>query len=95
MPAYDVTFGVAHTIISLGITILIGRYVNNIWTHMFLNAVVFSSMIFIVAIELKLAFGLPFLETWLFTAIGEFVVMIIGMPIMYFIQKRVHFERMI
>ena len=64
MPAFDVTFGVAHSIISLGITMFIGKYVKNLWAHMALNTIIFSFMIFIVAWELNLAFGLPFFETW-------------------------------
>ncbi len=55
---------------------------------MLANSFVFSIMIFIVAYELKLAIGVPFLETWLLTAVGEFAVMVIGMPIMNAIYKR-------
>lgn len=48
---------------------------------------------FMIAIELHLAFDLPFMLTWLTCAVGEFVVMAIGMPVMYWINKRVQFER--
>jgi uncharacterized membrane protein len=48
-----------------------------------------------IALELHLAFDLPFMFTWLTTAIGEFVVMAVGMPIMYAFNKRVHFEKMV
>jgi uncharacterized membrane protein len=50
---------------------------------------------FIIAWELNLAFHYPFLLTWLTTAAGEFAVMLVGMPIMYAINKRVHFEKLI
>lgn len=85
---YDLIFGVAHTVISLSITILLSRYIKNIWGRMLANSFVFSIMIFIVAYELKLAIGVPFRETWLLTAVGEFAVMVIGMPIMNAIYKR-------
>ncbi|AWI11435.1 MULTISPECIES: QueT transporter family protein [Bacillaceae] len=85
---YDLIFGVAHTVISLSITILLSRYIKNIWGRMLANSFVFSIMIFIVAYELKLAIGVPFWETWLLTAVGEFAVMVIGMPIMNAIYKR-------
>jgi uncharacterized membrane protein len=85
---YDLIFGVAHTVISLSITILLSRYIKNIWGRMLANSFVFSIMIFIVAYELKLALGVPFWETWLLTAVGEFAVMVIGMPIMNAIYKR-------
>ncbi|MCB7070678.1 QueT transporter family protein [Caldibacillus sp. 210928-DFI.2.22] len=85
---YDLIFGVAHTVISLSITILLSRYIKNIWGRMLANSFIFSIMIFIVAYELKLAIGVPFWETWLLTAVGEFAVMVIGMPIMNAIYKR-------
>ncbi len=85
---YDLIFGVAHTVISLSITILLSSYIKNIWGRMLANSFVFSIMIFIVAYELKLAIGVPFWETWLLTAVGEFAVMVIGMPIMNAIYKR-------
>lgn len=85
---YDLIFGVAHTVNSLSITILLSRYIKNIWGRMLANSFVFSIMIFIVAYELKLAIGVPFWETWLLTAVGEFAVMVIGMPIMNAIYKR-------
>ncbi|MEN0648232.1 QueT transporter family protein [Caldifermentibacillus hisashii] len=85
---YDLIFGVAHTVISLSITILLSRYIKNIWGRILANSFVFSIMIFIVAYELKLAIGVPFWETWLLTAVGEFAVMVIGMPIMNAIYKR-------
>lgn len=85
---YDLIFGVAHTVISLSITILLSRYIKNILGRMLANSFVFSIMIFIVAYELKLAIGVPFWETWLLTAVGEFAVMVIGMPIMNAIYKR-------
>jgi len=85
---YDLIFGVAHTVISLSITILLSRFIKNVWGRMLANSFVFSIMIFIVAYELKLAIGVPFWETWLLTAIGEFTVMVIGMPIMNAIFKR-------
>ncbi|MDL0419980.1 QueT transporter family protein [Caldibacillus thermoamylovorans] len=85
---YDLIFGVAHTVVSLSITILLSRYIKNIWGRMLANSFVFSIMIFIVAYELKLAIGVPFWETWLLTAVGEFAVMVIGMPIMNAIYKR-------
>ncbi len=90
---YDLIFGVGHSILSLLTTIFICRYIHNIWMRMLANSMVFSVMMFIIAFELKLAIGLPFWETWLFTAIGEFGVMVLGMPVMYSIHKRLMKEK--
>ncbi|TCP29005.1 putative membrane protein [Scopulibacillus darangshiensis] len=95
MAAYDLVFGVGQSIISLLITIATGKFIKGLWARMAVNTVVFSFTMFLIAIELHLAFNLPFLLGWLTTAIGEFVVMAIGMPVMYVINKRVDFKRFV
>ncbi|MGV3487394.1 MAG: QueT transporter family protein, partial [Tuberibacillus sp.] len=55
----------------------------------------FTLSMCIIAWELHLALHFPFLITWLTTAIGEFVVMAVGAPIMAGINKKLHFEKLI
>ena len=95
MPALDIVFGVGQTIISLLITIVCCRFIKNIWVRMVVNTLVFTFTMFLIALELHLAFGLPFMFTWLTTAIGEFIVMGVGMPLMYALNKRVDFNKLI
>ncbi|MFC7393443.1 QueT transporter family protein [Scopulibacillus cellulosilyticus] len=95
MVAYDLIFGVGQSVISLIITIILARFIKNIWVRMAVNTVVFTITMFLIALELHLAFHVPFLWTWLTTAIGEFVVMAVGAPIMYAINKRVDFKRLV
>ncbi|WP_374725411.1 QueT transporter family protein [Neobacillus drentensis] len=95
MKAYDLIFGVGQSVIALVITIVCARLIKNIWARMMVNTLVFSFTMFLIALELHLAFDLPFMFTWLTTAVGEFVVMAVGMPVMYAINKRVHFEKMV
>lgn len=95
MRAYDLVFGLGQSVISLLITILVSRFIENIWTRMIVNTIVFTITMFLIALELHLAFHLPFLFTWLTTAIGEFVVMAIGAPIMYLLNQRIHFEKQV
>ncbi|MCM3728099.1 QueT transporter family protein [Neobacillus cucumis] len=95
MKAYDLIFGVGQSVIALVITILCSRYINGSWARMMVNTLVFTFTMFLIALELHLAFNLPFLFTWLTTAIGEWVVMAIGMPVMYILNKRVHFKKMV
>ncbi|MGE8203174.1 QueT transporter family protein [Heyndrickxia sp. NPDC080065] len=95
MRAYDLVFGVGQSIIALLITIVVSRFIKNIWARMVVNTIVFTVTMFLIAIELHLAFDLPFLFTWLTTAVGEFAVMAIGAPVMYFLHKRVDFKRQI
>lgn len=96
----DLIFGVGHTIICLSITILLERYIKNIWARLLLNSCVFSFMMFIIALELEVAEAmiqlenpLSFGQNWLLMAIGEFAVMAATAPIMYAVDKKVHFAK--
>ena len=93
MVAYDLVFGTGQSIIALLITIFSMRFIKGLWARMVVNTVVFTLTMFIIAFELKLAFDLPFLLTWLTTAAGELAVMTVGAPIMYWINKRVQFNK--
>ncbi|MED4403559.1 QueT transporter family protein [Metabacillus fastidiosus] len=93
----DVIFGVGQSLIALLITIVTARYIKGIWMRMFINTIVFSFTMFIIAFELYIFtdLDLPFSLLWLTTAIGEFVVMFAGAPIIIAINKRIHFEKII
>lgn len=91
----DLIFGVGQTILALGIFIFICKYVKNIWARLIINTFLFTFTMFIIAFELNLVLELPFWETWLFVALGEFAVLAIGAPIMYFINNRLNFKNLI
>jgi uncharacterized membrane protein len=93
--AYDLVFGVGQSILALTITIIISRFVRNIWARMAINTIVFTFTMFLIALELNIAAKAPFLITWAVTAAGEFVVMAIGAPIIYALNKRINFEKLI
>jgi uncharacterized membrane protein len=95
MVAYDLIFGVGQSVIALLITIFSMRYVKNVWARMAVNTLVCTFTMFLIAWELKLAFDLPFLFTWLTTAAGEFVVMAVGAPIMYAVNRRAHLDKLV
>ena len=91
---YDLVFGVAHSAISLAIIMLLARYIKDTWVLLIANTLVFTFNMFIIAFELHLALEWPFLLTWLTTAISEFVVMAIGIPIIYALNKRLKFNQL-
>lgn len=91
----DLVFGVGHSIIALSITILSAKFISGIFMRMVVNTLVFTFTMFIIAYELNLVLGFPFLLTWLTVAVGEFVVMTIGIPIMIALNKRLNFEKLI
>lgn len=96
MLPFDLTFGFGQSILSLLITILLTKYVKNRWVKMSVNTLVFTVSMAIISWELSVAGvagNVPFWMNWLTIAAGEFAVMIIGMPIIYAINKRVHFDR--
>ncbi|PAV28273.1 hypothetical protein CIL05_18065 [Virgibacillus profundi] len=92
---YDLIFGVAHSAISLLIIILLAKFIKNIWILLVANTLIFSFNMFIIAFELNLALGFPFLLTWLTTAAGELAVLAIGIPIMYALNKRLKFNTLV
>lgn len=91
----DLYFGVAHSMITLGLFILICKFVKNIWARLVINTLLFTCTMFIIAFELNIALELPFFWTWLTVAAGEFVVLAVGAPIMYTLNKRLHFKNLI
>ena len=91
----DLIFGVGQSAIALSITILSAKFINGIVKRMIFNTLVFTFTMFIIAFELKLVLGLPFLFMWLTVAAGEFIVMAVGIPVMIALNKRLNFKEMI
>ncbi|MGM8211212.1 QueT transporter family protein [Virgibacillus sp. W0430] len=97
MVAYDLLFGLSHTIFSLLITIFAARFITNKIALMGINTIVFSFNMYIIALMLKLVLeiDLSFLFIWLTTAAGEFIVMTIAIPIVYALNKRLKFNQLV
>ena len=91
---FDLVFGVAHSAISLGIIVLLARYIKNIWVLLAANTFVFTFNMFIIAFELNLALKFPFAITWFTTAVGEFVVLAAAIPLIYALNKRLNFAQL-
>ncbi|MBC1644916.1 QueT transporter family protein [Listeria welshimeri] len=91
----DLVFGVGQSVISLLIMIGISKYVKGIIPRMIINTILFSITMVFIAWELFLALDYPFLETWLFASASELIVMGIGIPLMYILNKRLNFHKMI
>lgn len=91
----DLLFGVGHTVITLGIFVLICKFVKNMWARLVINTFLFTFTMFIIALQLNLVLHFPFWETWAFVAFGEFVVLAVGAPIMHALNKRLDFKNLI
>lgn len=93
----DLIFGLSHTIISLCITMLFARVIKNKLTLMFINSVVFSVNMFIIAYMLKVFLRLEgtFMFLWITSGISEFIMMVVAIPVVYFLQKRINIKQLL
>ncbi len=93
----DIVFGVGHTIVSLLITMYIARFVKNKLILMGINTAVFSFNMFIIAYMLKVFAEAEeiFAFLWLILASEEFLTMSISIVLIYFLNKRLHFENLV
>lgn len=99
--AVDIIFGVLHTAIALLITIFSAKFISGIFKRMLFNTIVFTATMIIIAFQLSFFAdipeynGIPFLLIYLTLAVGEFIVMAIGIPIMTALNKRLDFKELI
>lgn len=99
--AVDIIFGVLHSAIALSITIFSAKFISGIFKRMLFNTIVFTATMIIIAFQLSLFAdipeynGIPFLLIYLTLAVGEFIVMAIGIPIMTALNKRLDFKELI
>ena len=91
----DLVFGVGHSLLALSITIFSAKWIKGLYRRMFFNTLIFTFTMFIIAWQLNIVLEFPFFLTWFFVAVGEFVVMAIGIPIMVALNKRLQFEKLI
>lgn len=69
------------------------RFAKDLKGKMLLLSIVFSVMIFLVAIELKIVLELPFWLSYFETFVGEIVVMLVGIPVMLAVDKAIDFTK--
>lgn len=93
----DIVFGVGHTAISLLITMYFARFVKSKLMLMGINTIVFSFNMFIIAFMLKLFADADevFALLWGVLAAEEFITMAISIVLIYFLNKRLHFNKLI
>lgn len=99
--AVDIFFGVLHSAIALSITIFSAKFIKGIIKRMLFNTAVFTVTMVIIAFQLSLFAdipeynGLPFLIIYLVLAVSELIVMLIGIPIIHALNKRLNFKEII
>ena len=99
--AVDIIFGVLHSAIALSITIFSAKFIKGIIKRMLFNTIVFTLTMVIIAYQLTFFAdipefnGIPFLIIYLTLAVSELVVMVIGIPIILALNKRLNFKKLI
>ncbi|MDN6408986.1 MAG: QueT transporter family protein, partial [Tetragenococcus halophilus] len=91
----DVIFGGAQTLLALLLTAVLEKKVPNIKARLVLNTLFFTFSMFLIALMLTLTAELPFWFTYLTTALSELIIMSISAPVMYFIDKNLHFSKQV
>lgn len=94
----DVIFGGLQTFLSLWIMSKLNGKIKNVVTRMFVNAGIFSISMILIAIMLTLVGGQSFnlqafLGLYATLFVSEAIIMVISIPVMYLLNKAVHFEK--
>ncbi|WP_159722131.1 QueT transporter family protein [Enterococcus sp. CSURQ0835] len=87
----DVVFGGSQTLIALALTALLENKINNIKVRMGINVFFFTISMALIAWMLHLTAELPFWPTYGWTAVSEAIIMSLSAPVMYYLNKRLHF----
>lgn len=94
----DVLFGGGQTLIALSITAWSAKYVKSAKIRLAINTLVFSISMVLIAIMICMLSGFAvgshfFWVTYGTLFLSEFIMMAISAPVMYYINKSVHFNR--
>lgn len=92
---WDLIFGFGQTLIAFFILDKLFKPGDTEMKRMMLTTIVFTATMVFVAVELYFVLGLPFWFSFLTTAFGEVVVLLVSAPLMTYLNKLIGFaERM-
>lgn len=91
---YDIVFGTLHTLLSFLVAEYLFRFAKDTKRRMIIISLVFSVMIFIIALELFWVIQLPFWLTYFTTFLSELIIMGITAPLFYYLDKRLNFRKL-
>ena len=93
----DVVFGGVQTLISLWLMAKLRPKIKNDAVAMLVNTLIFSVSMIFIAVMLTIVGGSftisGFLSLYGTLALSEFIIMLISAPVMYLLNKAIHFER--
>ncbi|WP_203663938.1 QueT transporter family protein [Lacticaseibacillus sp. 53-4] len=94
----DVLFGGGQSLIGLGLVAALGQKLTKVWQRQLLTVCTMSLTMFLIWIEIVLTghmawFGGASMLTLGELILSELVIMVISWPVMYLIDKAVHFSK--
>ena len=88
----DVPLGSLATLISLLLSRKLAQNIQEEWKKYLVMMIIFSISMLVVAFQLYILEGLPFIETFVTSAISEFLTMTVGAVIISQLNRVLHFE---
>ncbi|MBM7617035.1 putative membrane protein [Weissella uvarum] len=85
----DMVFGTLGTVVMLSLSYYLTRHVQSVIKRLAISTVVDTLMMWAVALELHIFASAPFWITFGTVALGEFITLVLGAIVVYFINKRV------
>ncbi|MFV0557712.1 MAG: QueT transporter family protein [Enterococcus sp.] len=91
--AADVLFGGGGSFLALGMSALLQKKVSNVKVRLALNTLFFTASMILIAFLLVPNGGPAFWTTYATLALSEFIIMAISAPVMFYLDKRLQFEK--
>lgn len=89
----DIVFGSLSTLVATTLTYLIAKHYHRLVAKLAVAPIINTLMMWTIALELHITNHLPFLITYLTTALGEFISVTLGSVVFYFIAKRIDLSK--
>lgn len=92
---YDMVFGVATSAVGMLSSICLNHFVKNMNARRIVDTLCIVLATVFVAWELVLVAHVPFFATWVAVAAGQLISQIVGIPLMFALNKRIKLSQAI
>ena len=90
---FNVLFGGGQSLLALLVLTWLAPKLKTVWQRMLLNIALFTVSMFMIALMITMmSSGVAFWPTYLTTALSELIIMSITAPIMYSLDRVLHFS---
>lgn len=85
----DIIFGTLNTFVMTALSYYLSRRVKRLTLKLTISTITYTLTMWIIALELHVVSHVPFWPTYFTVALGEFVSLILGAILFYFLAKRI------